>query len=227
MGFFQARILEWAAISFPRVSSQPRDWTWVSCVADRRFTVWATRQVYNQSDFGIDHLVMSMYRVDSCVVGKGCLLWPVCFLGKTLSAFALLHLYSKAKFACYSRLLLTSYFCILIIAPKKECDFNIGVCWGAWAFTSSFSLNHSESEKRKTLSRVRLFLTPWTIESLEFSRPGYWSRYPFISPGDPTNPGIEPRSPALQADSLPDEPQGMPKNTGLGSLSFLQGIFLT
>ena len=39
---FQARILEWAAISFSRGSSQPRDQTWVSCIADRRFTVWAT-----------------------------------------------------------------------------------------------------------------------------------------------------------------------------------------
>ena len=38
---------------------------------------------------------------------------------------------------------------------------------------------------------------------------------------------MEPRSPALQADSLPSEPQGKPKNTGVGSLSFLQGIFVT
>ena len=42
-GIFQARILEWAAISFSRGSSQPRDRTWVSCIADRRFTIWATR----------------------------------------------------------------------------------------------------------------------------------------------------------------------------------------
>ena len=41
------------------------------------------------------------------------------------------------------------------------------------------------------------------------------------------NPGIEPRSPALHADSLPSEPPGKPKNTGVGSLSILQGIFLT
>ena len=39
----------------------------------------------------VDHLVMSMYRVFSCVVGRGCLLWPVHFLGKTLLVFALLH----------------------------------------------------------------------------------------------------------------------------------------
>jgi len=46
---------------------------------------------YNLSDFGVDHLVISMCRVFSCVVGRGCLLWEVCFLGKTLLAFALLH----------------------------------------------------------------------------------------------------------------------------------------
>ena len=44
---------------------------------------------------------------------------------------------------------------------------------------------------------------------------------------DLPNPGIEPRSPSLQADSLPAEPQGKPKNTGVGSLSLLQQIFLT
>ena len=49
--------------------------------------------------------------VISCVVGKGCLLWPVYSLGKTLLAFDLYLLYSKAKLACYSRYLLTSYFC--------------------------------------------------------------------------------------------------------------------
>ena len=64
-------------------------------------------------------------------------------------------------------------------------------------------------------------------QSMEFSRPEYWSRKPFPSPGDLPNPGIDPRYPALQADSLPAEPQGKPKITGGNSLSFLQGIFLT
>ena len=41
------------------------------------------------------------------------------------------------------------------------------------------------------------------------------------------NPGIKPRSPALHADSLPAEPQGKPKNTSVGSLSLLKGIFPT
>ena len=62
---------------------------------------------------------------------------------------------------------------------------------------------------------------------MEFSGPEYWSGYPFPSPGDLTNSEIEPRSPALQVDSLQAEPPGKPKNTGLGSLSLPQGIFPT
>ena len=61
--------------------------------------------------------------------------------------------------------------------------------------------------------------------SMTFSRQEYWSGFP--SPGDPPNQGVEPRSPTLQADSFPSELPGKPKNTGVGSLSLLQGIFLT
>ena len=43
-GIFQARVLEWIAISFSRGSSQPRNWTQVSHIAGRRFTIWATRE---------------------------------------------------------------------------------------------------------------------------------------------------------------------------------------
>ena len=50
---------------------------------------------------------------------------------------------------------------------------------------------------------------------------------PCPSPGDLPNPGIEPRSPALQAASLPAKPPGKPKNTGVGSLSLPQWIFPT
>ena len=68
----------------------------------------------------------------------------------------------------------------------------------------------------KLLSRVRLFVTPWTNiahqapSSMGFSRQEYWSGLPFPSPGDLPNPGIEPRSPALQADALTSEPPGKP-----------------
>ena len=54
-------------------------------------------------------------------------------------------------------------------------------------------------------SHVRLFVTPWTVARqaplfMGFSRQEYWSRLPFPSPKDLPNPGIEPRSPTLQAD---------------------------
>ena len=79
----------------------------------------------------------------------------------------------------------------------------------------------------KSLSCVWLFVTPWTIQSMDFSRPEYWSGYCFLSPRYRPNPGIELRSPALQVDSLPVKPPGKPKNTGVGNLSFLQWLFLT
>ena len=64
-------------------------------------------------------------------------------------------------------------------------------------------------------SHVQLFATPWTIAlqappPMGFSRLEYWSGLPFPSPGDLPNPGIEPRSPTLQADALPSEPAGKP-----------------
>ena len=49
----------------------------------------------------------------------------------------------------------------------------------------------------------------------------------FLLQGNLPNPGIKPRSPELQEESLPTEPQGKPKNTRVGSLSLLQRIFLT
>ena len=67
--------------------------------------------------------------------------------------------------------------------------------------------------KVKLLSRVQLFATPWTVAyqaypSAGFSRKEYWSGLPFPSPGDLPDPGIEPGSPALEADPLTSEPPG-------------------
>ena len=67
--------------------------------------------------------------------------------------------------------------------------------------------------KVKSLSRVQLFAIPWTAAhqappSMEFSRQEYWSGLPFPSPGDLLNPGDELMCSALQADTLPSEPQG-------------------
>ena len=67
----------------------------------------------------------------------------------------------------------------------------------------------------KSLSCVWLFETLWTVAnqdplSMGFSRQEYWSGLSFPSPGDHPDPGIEPRSPALQADILTSEPPGKP-----------------
>ena len=66
----------------------------------------------------------------------------------------------------------------------------------------------------KLLSHVRLFATLWTVAyqaplSRGFSRQEYWNGLPFPSPGDLPDPGIEPRSPALEADALTSEPPGI------------------
>ena len=68
-GIFQARVLEWVAISFSRGSSRPRDRTWVSHIVGRRFTVWASREV---------HYVQRKYlNLDCyCLVSKSC--WLSC-----------------------------------------------------------------------------------------------------------------------------------------------------
>ena len=60
--------------------------------------------------------------------------------------------------------------------------------------------------KVKSLSRVQLFVTPWTVahqasQSMGFSRQEYWSGLPFPSPGDLPYLGIEPESPTLGADT--------------------------
>ena len=81
--------------------------------------------------------------------------------------------------------------------------------------------------KVKVASHVWLFAALWDIQSMEFSRPEYWSGQPFPSPGDHPNPGIEPRSPTSQAYSLPGKTPGKPQNTGVDSLFLLQWIFLT
>ena len=57
---------------------------------------------------------------------------------------------------------------------------------------------------------------------MEFPRPEYWTGLPFPSPGDLPNPGLEPRSSALQEESLPAETPGKP-NYVVGSLSSGEG----
>ena len=129
---------------------------------------------------------------------------------------------------------------------------------GEWGLPSSCCTGFSLwwlllKVKVKSLSRIRLFATPWTVAhhvplSMRFPRQEYWSGLPFPSPGNLLDPEIKPGSPTLQADSLPREPPGkhkllysLPshgapritylcysyKSTRVGCHFLLQGIFLT
>ena len=96
---------------------------------------------------------------------------------------------------------------------KKQTDSNVH-------FKSMFSFSKTgadekERKKVKSLSHVRFLVTPWTVAyqappSMEFSRQEYCSGLPFPSPGDLTDPGIEPGSPALQENTFPSEPPREP-----------------
>ena len=86
---------------------------------------------------------------------------------------------------------------------------NRPACPQSWSHPVSIE-TQSESESL-SFSHVQLSATPWTVAhpaplSMEFPRQEYWSGFPFPSPEDFPDPGIEPGSPALQADSLPSKP---------------------
>ena len=75
------------------------------------------------------------------------------------------------------------------------------------------------------LHNIQLFATPWTIADQAPLSMGYWSGWPFPSPGDLHNPQVKFGSPALEANSLPSEPPGSPPPRFTTSL-FLLGIYL-
>ena len=84
-----------------------------------------------------------------------------------------------------------------IITSDEDCSHEIKRC----LLLGRKAMNNLKV-KVKSLSRVRLFATPWTVAyqallSMGFSRQEYWSGLPFPSPGDLPDPGIEPRSPTL------------------------------
>ena len=124
---------------------------------------------------------MSMCRVFSCVVARGCLLWPVRSLGKTLLAFALHHC-PKTKFSSYSRCFLTSYFCIPV--PYNEKYIPV-LCLHLYIWMMINSFTH-----------VQLPATLWTVAwetslSMGFCRQEYLNGLPCPCPRDLTDPGIE------------------------------------
>ena len=118
-----------------------------------------------------------------------------------------------------------SEFLMLININSWQCVLNT-----AHALTHRNSINKVLLLLLLLMKAAQSCLTPWplwTIQSMEFSRPEYWTGVGSLSlrifPTQGSNPGLS----HLQVDSLPAEPQGKPKNIGMGSLSLLQQIFLT
>ena len=101
------------------------------------------------------------------------------------------------------------------IEKRKRRNFSVQLLPDSHFHCSPCERWKGEKLKVKSLSRVQLFSTPWTVAyqafpSLRFSRQECWSVLPFPSPRDLPHPGFEPRSPTLQADTLHSEPPGKP-----------------
>ena len=138
---------------------------------------------------------------------KLCLQWHPVF---SIHDVRFSEIIAKSVFNSLASFLLTySVFCqeTPVSIPNKR--------WGVWdAYISGMQVIQCQCVFFKqgfdlcvVLSCVRLFVTLWTVAyqaplSMGFSRQEYWSGLPFPSPGYPPNPGIEPRSPTLQADAL-------------------------
>ena len=93
-------------------------------------------------------------------------------------------------------------------------DVSLSKLWDILKDREAWCAEVQKKFKSSKLSRVRLFVTPWTVAcqtplSMGSSTP-HWSGLPFPSPGDLPDPGMEPGSPALQEDSLPSAPPGKP-----------------
>ena len=103
-------------------------------------------------------------------------------------------------------------YLIYNLSEMKKVYDNIDIC-DPEHISIHMSVNLYLLYKVKLLSRVWRFVTPWTVSyqappSMGFSRQEYWSGLPFPSPGNFPDPGIELRSPKLQAEVLPSEPSG-------------------
>ena len=102
------------------------------------------------------------------------------------------------------------YFYWRVVGLQCCVSFRCKAKWLSYTHTHTHIYIYTYICESESCSVMSDSATPITIQSMEFSRPEYWSGLPFSSPGDLPNPGIKPRSPELQVDSLPAEPQGKP-----------------
>ena len=175
-GILQAIVLEWIAISFSKGSSQPRDWTWVSCIVDRRFPIWATREVKQYLQLGtLPSQLLLDWNVSASLQGHSLHLCPSDFQPFLLSPGSPCGISSlSSSHSLFLSLSYSIYFSSFWTIPVSKCV-----------------LSH--------FSHVQLFAILWTVAhqtplSMGFSRQEYWSGLPFPTPGDLPNPRIKPVS---------------------------------
>ena len=153
-GILQAKILEWAAIFFSRGSSQPRDQTWVSCIAGRFFIIWATREFSSMSPMSISKWIFSSVQFSHSVVSNS--LQPHGLQHARLSSLSLTNSQSLLKLMsiksvmpsnhlilCRPLLLLPSVFPSIKVFSKKSV---LHIRWPKyWRFSFSISPSNKYS----------------------------------------------------------------------------------
>ena len=95
---------------------------------------------------------------------------------------------------------------MLVLGDSETMSISVLEIYPQWDTSESETASHSVVSNS--------FVTPWIVAhqaslSMEFPRQEYWSGLPFPSPGDLPDPGIKPRPPTLQVNSLPSEPPGI------------------
>ena len=167
-GILQARILQWVSFSLSRWSSQPRDQTQVSCIADRLFISWATREA---QDTGVGSLSLLQ------------LIFPT-----QESNHSLLH----CRQIFYQLSYQGSHIYVCVCVCVCVCVYFI-----TYVFSCKYAYMYVYMHACVlSLQLCLTFCNPMDCSPSGFSRQKYWSGLPCPPPGDLPNPGMEPVSPA-------------------------------
>ena len=137
-----------------RSQSEPQSWSYFCWLYRTSPSLDANNK---QSGFGINHLVMSTCKVFSCVVGRGCLLWPLHSLGKTPLAFALLHPVLQGQICLLLQVFLD--FLLLHLVPysgTKEKTLHMDITWWSILKTDWLYSLQPKKEKLSTVTKTRL-----------------------------------------------------------------------
>ena len=143
-GILQARILEWVAIPFSRGPSQPRDWTQVSCIAGRFFTVWATRENWIQI-LALSFMTWGPRQaVESLYTSQFPLIICACFEDEMKGNMCMVHILAQSGFSVHG----ISLSCASLFWGNGVFE----ICFNIWILSVKFSnlcWNKKKKKKRK------------------------------------------------------------------------------